>query len=1104
MKNYFVKTIIQGSSSIVPNSAGVINIAPSEIGATGPTGAPGIDGATGPSGGPIGPTGATGATGPATIHDGLAGNVPMLNSATNSYISSPITVDANLVKIADGNDLVLENIKNIIEYEIGSRIFATLPDGTGVQLIGITSDDFVYIPDYQSTTLYKYDTLGNRSVVGTTNVSPARSIFVDTDNRVYTGNAAGDCSRVNLDGTISSFGSYGASSYGIVTDVDGNIYRTRGGQNVIMKIDTSGVETTFATLPGGSNPYGICRDSLGNFYTANFGTNNCSKISPDGLTITTHGNTSNYPIDIVIDSNDTVFIANTNGSNTVTKITSGGSASTIPNISGTSNIQAIAIDSNDNVYICNSGTNNGLFSVTKITNDIPSLFGYTTTVPGQNVPYDITVSTSGVVYTANVSSRTISQIGLLPIIGPIKVLSTDVDGKVVLNDIIIPEFDDSLVLHKTGDEVKNGRLGVTRLDIDTTIANDSGLILTQLSQNNNILFATTTSGGDMVFDSNKNIFLVNQSAGTVTKITPDGTTTVFASLSQYVNNIIIDQNDILYVTCSSDSGDNFIAKVFTDGTSENYANIAGRPYDLVFDDSGNLYVTSLEIATLTKVTPDGTVFDNFVIFPGGSAPKDILFHNGILYVALQNDGVMHKVELDGTNYQFGGLLDFPLGAFVFDSNDNLFVLESNAIGKIEPDGTTTTNWAYTITQNPTDIVIDSYDNLYTVNIAGEGRVTKITPDGIAGNIGQTNSEPISILLDEANGFIYVSNRTSQNVSRMVIKEFILSYDIDGRVIASIKDKTVIGLQDNILANNKINQDLTIDLEYTSSLTIQSDPLTSTPTPHLSMDTNRSMSSYEGPYMSLGIIDNTFSPYGGMYSGFRIGSQGYDYSHFISAHVMSGRSIELEITSDGYNNFNWNSLVPKGYVDESHVSQITITSSTLLTADHHGKTIYIDNGSDNITITVNGGSSDSMYENGNNYVDIFKSEFVQKGTGLVTFTASGVTLNLPEPGMDTIKGKNYRVMLEYQYTEGVGQNQYTLFGDLLPKLILDSVDSSFISWNYPYPVDVEESQDNITFSVYDPAKINSSANDNYYPETWFRLHDVTRNIYSNVIHYFSPT
>jgi hypothetical protein len=57
MEKYFVTTIIQGSSSIVPNSAGVINIASSEMGATGPTGADGATGATGPDG-------ATGATGP--------------------------------------------------------------------------------------------------------------------------------------------------------------------------------------------------------------------------------------------------------------------------------------------------------------------------------------------------------------------------------------------------------------------------------------------------------------------------------------------------------------------------------------------------------------------------------------------------------------------------------------------------------------------------------------------------------------------------------------------------------------------------------------------------------------------------------------------------------------------------------------------------------------------------------------------------------------------------------------------------------------------------------------------------------------------------------
>jgi hypothetical protein len=66
MKKYFIKTIIQGSNSIIPNSAGVISIESSEKGSTGPTGPSGEIGATGPSGeiGATGPSGEIGATGP--------------------------------------------------------------------------------------------------------------------------------------------------------------------------------------------------------------------------------------------------------------------------------------------------------------------------------------------------------------------------------------------------------------------------------------------------------------------------------------------------------------------------------------------------------------------------------------------------------------------------------------------------------------------------------------------------------------------------------------------------------------------------------------------------------------------------------------------------------------------------------------------------------------------------------------------------------------------------------------------------------------------------------------------------------------------------------
>lgn len=71
------------------------------------------------------------------------------------------------------------------------------------------------------------------------------------------------------------------------------------------------------------------------------------------------------------------------------------------------------------------------------------------------------------------------------------------------------------------------------------------------------------------------------------------------------------------------------------------------------------------------------------------------------------------------------------------------------------------------------------------------------------------------------------------------------------------------------------------------------------------------------------------------------------------------------------------------------------------------------------------------------------------------------------------------------------------------LILDSVTFASINWNYPTIVDVEESVDNVTFTVYEADLINTAINDNYRAKTWFRLHDKVLNIYSNVIEYTRP-
>ncbi len=76
------------------------------------------------------------------------------------------------------------------------------------------------------------------------------------------------------------------------------------------------------------------------------------------------------------------------------------------------------------------------------------------------------------------------------------------------------------------------------------------------------------------------------------------------------------------------------------------------------------------------------------------------------------------------------------------------------------------------------------------------------------------------------------------------------------------------------------------------------------------------------------------------------------------------------------------------------------------------TIYINNGSNPVTITV-----DASLPNR------FVAGFIQKGSGLVTFVASGVTLNSPTGGFK-IKGQHYFVAIQQEQASG----ELTLLGN----------------------------------------------------------------------------
>jgi sugar lactone lactonase YvrE len=179
---------------------------------------------------------------------------------------------------------------------------------------------------------------------------------------------------------------------GIATDLAGNVYVTDGSNNVIRKITSAGVVTTFAGKFGfsgsddgvGTNatftqPRGVGVDSVGNLYVGDSGNHRIRKITPlgvvstfagsgiQGLTDGTGTNASfSVPSAIRLDSTGNIYVLQNLA---IRKITSAGVVTTIAGrevtggpIDGTGTNAlfvspgGIAIDSSGTIYIGDTGS----------------------------------------------------------------------------------------------------------------------------------------------------------------------------------------------------------------------------------------------------------------------------------------------------------------------------------------------------------------------------------------------------------------------------------------------------------------------------------------------------------------------------------------------------------------------------------------------------------------------------------------------------------------------------------------------------------------------------------------------------------------------------
>ncbi len=296
-----------------------------------------------------------------------------------------IAVDSsgNLYISEFGDNQIRKVTSDVITTIAGTNVFGFAGDGgaaTKAELanpwgIAVDSGGNVYVADLWNYRIRKISSSGTISTVA------GNGIFS------YSGDG-GAAAKSELDGP-----------QGVATDAAGNLYIADTQNNVVRKVASNGVITTFAGTgvagssgDGGqaaaaqlSKPQSVAVDSTGNVYIADTQNNRVREVTMDGSINTFAGNGNggysgdggpavsaqlNQPYGLAFDGSGSLYIADFNNSR-VRKVTPDGNIATVAGNGGTffagdggpavssslNRPQSVAVDSSGNLYIADTQNN---------------------------------------------------------------------------------------------------------------------------------------------------------------------------------------------------------------------------------------------------------------------------------------------------------------------------------------------------------------------------------------------------------------------------------------------------------------------------------------------------------------------------------------------------------------------------------------------------------------------------------------------------------------------------------------------------------------------------------------------------------------------------
>lgn len=587
-------------------------------------------------------------------------------------------------------------------------------------------------------------------------------------------------------GATNGTGSAARFNYpsGITADSSGNIYVADSDENVIRKVTSAGVVTTFAGTMGvigainGTGtaamfylPTGLTCDSSGNVYVADTFNNLIRKITPAGVVTAFAGSgtvgsangtgaaASFYgPNGVAVDSSGNVYVSDSSN-NMIRKITSSGVVTTLAGSTtsgstdgtGTAakffNPSGIAVDSSGNVYVSDTGNN----TIRKITSagavtTIAGIAGTAGSINGTGItatfssPKGIVVNnSSGNLYIADTANHTIRIMGISS--GVVSTFAgapgiygyTDGTGTAALFHSPTGLGIDSSGNIYVDDYANNEVRKITSAQVVTTLAGSA-----TTSSNGTGAGATFDQPNGIAADSFGNIYVAESGADVVRMISTGGVTTSLAG-----NSMVAGANNAT-------------------GTSA----LFHTPTGAAVDSSANIYIADKNNCTIRKVTSGGVVTSFAGSFSCGygdgtgtastfNTPSAIAIDtSGNLYVADSGNNVIRKITSNG--------------------------VVTTLAGSVGNAGTTDGTGTAAKFNNPTGIAVDSSGNIYVAD-TGNHTLRHITSSGVvttfagtagtAGNLdgigtAATFNGPTGIAVNPATGAIYIADTGNGLVRKM--------------------------------------------------------------------------------------------------------------------------------------------------------------------------------------------------------------------------------------------------------------------------------------------------------------------------------------------------